>query len=77
MIISQDTYNKIVTTLYMVFCMAMFAWSYGTGRPLDLTNLSVLIAPILPHAIHILTQTGIVQAQIKKNGVVNGGTTHS
>lgn len=65
--ISDDTFNKFITLLYIVFCMIMYAWSFGTGKPLDLTNISILIAPILPHALHLVTQNRIAAKSIDAN----------
>lgn len=52
---SQDTFNKIVTTSLLLYAMIMYAWSFLIQRQLDIAGYSVLIAPVITHTIHLVT----------------------
>lgn len=54
MIISQDLFNKLVTSSLLVYCMIMYSISFVQNRPLDLNNFLILIAPLLTHTIHLI-----------------------
>lgn len=53
MSIPQDTFNKIVTLTLLVFFMAMYAWSFGTGKPLNLQSLAGFLIPVITHGSHL------------------------
>ena len=65
MSMSQDTFNKIVTMMLMVYCMGMFAISWYTGKSLDLNGFLILLAPILTHLGHVVTDMPREVAAIK------------
>jgi hypothetical protein len=64
----QETFNKIITISLMLYCMTMFSASWWTDKPLDLQSFAILIAPLLTHISHIVTQ-GVL---ITKNGNSGG-----
>lgn len=51
---NQDTFNKLVTLLLLVYCMVMFSWSQFTGRQLNLEGFLAFVAPIVTHTIHLI-----------------------
>lgn len=55
--ISQDTFNKLVTTTLLVYCMFMYTLSFITGKPLDLNSFLVLVAPLVAHTTHLIANT--------------------
>ncbi len=52
---SQDTFNKLVTSFLLVFCATLFTLAWWTGKAIDLRSFLVLIAPILAHTVHLVT----------------------
>jgi hypothetical protein len=71
---SQDTFNKVVTLTLLVFCMGMFFASWLSGKPIDLQSFLILIAPILTHSIHLITnkvtdRVATIQPT-QKNGII-------
>jgi len=81
---TDDTFNKILTLSLLLYVMVMYTISYITGKPLDLYNMFVFIAPLLNNTIHLVTRANVVQktieadtqkqvAQITANGRVTNG----
>lgn len=70
--ISQDTFNKIMTTILLLYCMIMYALSWYTGRVLDLQGFLILLAPILTHMGHLLTGSRKDIAVINQERISNG-----
>ncbi len=64
----QETFNKIVTISLLVYTMAMYTLSWWTGRQLNLNGFIILVAPLMTHLSHIITQ-GVI---ITKNGNSGG-----
>lgn len=52
---SQDMFNKVVTLTLLLFTMIMFALSWYTGKPIDLNGFLILIAPIITHTTHLVS----------------------
>jgi hypothetical protein len=65
MIIPQDTFNKIITIVTLTFMMVMYAWSFATGRHLDIVAIAGFLVPTVLHGSHLLYN-------IKTNGGSNG-----
>jgi hypothetical protein len=85
MMIAQDDFNKLVTITLMLYCMGMFAVSWYTGKQLDLNGFLILLAPILTHLGHVVTdmprEVASIKADASKQIAVtvqksNGGTNH-
>lgn len=53
--ISQDSFNKLVTAIMLLFAMAIFTLSWLWNRPLNLSDYSVLFAPVITHVMHLLS----------------------
>lgn len=52
---SQDTFNKIVTSSMLIFFMTMFALSWYTNKPIDLAAAATFLVPMVTHTTHIIT----------------------
>ncbi len=65
---SQDSFNKIVTTILLTYCMALYAVSWYTGKPIDLQGVLILLAPIVTHMGHIVADNRKEVVSIQKNG---------
>jgi hypothetical protein len=52
--ISQDLFNKIITSALLLYTMIMYTWSWAIGRPLDLNSYLILVAPLMTHTTHLL-----------------------
>lgn len=63
--ISDDTFNKALTLLLLLYVMAMYTISYFTGKPLDLYNLLVFIAPLFNNIVHLVTRANVQQKTIE------------
>ncbi len=68
--INQDDFNKVITSALMLFCMIMFAFSWYTGKLLDIQGFLILLAPIFTHLGHIVTDNTRAVATIKKEEAV-------
>ncbi len=68
MTIPQDTFNKLVTVVLLLYTMIMFTLSWWLGKPLNLESFFVLIAPLVTHTLHIVT--GSVDKKTTTNGHV-------
>lgn len=67
---SQDNFNKLVSTTLLVFCMIMFALSWYTGKNIDLQGFMILMAPILTHLGHLVVDNTYQLATIKKDTAI-------
>jgi len=63
--ISQDTFNKILTMLLMVFFMTMYVASWLTGKVVDWQLLLTFLIPIVNNAVHQLTATQVTTKNIE------------
>lgn len=57
--ISQDTFNKLITTSLLLYTMVMFSLSWYTGKIIDLQGFLILIAPMLTHTVHLVTDNRV------------------
>lgn len=53
--LTQDMYNKLITTALLVYCMFMFSFSWALNKPLDLQGFLILVAPLLTHVVHLVS----------------------
>ena len=51
----QDTFNKVITTSLLLYAFIMFTWSFIAGKSIDLNSYMVLLAPLLTHIAHLLS----------------------
>lgn len=51
---SQETFNKIIMIVLLVFFMIMYMISFVTGKPLDLKDLLGFFIPMIAHVGHML-----------------------
>lgn len=51
----QDLFNKLVTTALLMYAMVMYTLSWWLQKPLDLTGFMTLLAPILTHGLHLVS----------------------
>lgn len=76
---SQDTFNKLVTTFLMLFFACVYVYSLITGHTIDWQQLLGFIVPTINHIVHQIsgtqvqttvakTQADITVASINKNG---------
>ncbi len=65
--IDQDSFNKIVTLLLLVYCMGMFSASWYTGKTIDLQGFLILLAPIITHLGHLVADNRREVAVIQTN----------
>lgn len=66
---SQDTFNKLITTSLLLYAMIMFSLSWYTGKAIDLQGFLMLIAPMLTHTIHIITDNRVQVAKVTNGHV--------
>lgn len=64
MTISQDTFNKLITSTLLLYCMTMFSMSWYTGKAIDLQGFLMLVAPMLTHAIHLVADNRVAVKSI-------------
>jgi hypothetical protein len=55
MSISQDTFNKLITLMLLLYTMIMFSLSWYTGKALDLNAFLILVAPLITHTTHLIS----------------------
>ncbi len=68
---SQETFNKIVTIILLVYFMSLYAASWIMNKPVDIAGLAAFLVPIVTHGLHIVTQSSIERTTIKaKNGTL-------
>lgn len=67
---SQVAYNRLVTTILLLFFMVNYVLFYLTGKVVDWQVLVGFIVPTINHIVHQITQASIRNTEIKaKNGV--------
>lgn len=78
--ISQDTFNKLITTSLLAYTMVMFSVSWYTGKPIDLQGFLMLVAPLVTHTVHLIADNRIAAKTIDANTTTtvaaNGNGTH-
>jgi hypothetical protein len=52
---TQDLFNKLVTVSMLLYAFVMISVSFGLQRPIDLSSYMTLLAPVLTHVVHILS----------------------
>jgi len=57
---SQVIFNRIITMTMLLFFMGMYAYSFITGRPLDVAGLLAFTVPTTNHIVHQITQSQLV-----------------
>lgn len=68
---SQDTFNKLVTTFFLGSTMILVYLSWYFGKPIEITGFLSLMVPVLTHIAHIMIKSrdyGIAA----KNGKTEG-----
>lgn len=74
--ISQDTFNKMVTTALLVFFMVMYTISFLTGKTIDWQVLLGFIIPTVNHIAHQVTASQIQSKAVDKDiAVINASST--
>ena len=62
----QDAFNKLITTLLLLYAFIMFTWSFIVGKSIDLNSYMVLLAPLLTHIAHLLSNK--ISDKVGSNG---------
>lgn len=70
MITSQDTFNKLLTTLLILYAMVRSTLAWYLNRPIDITSEMILLAGIATHGIHLYSN------KIADKAGSNGAGTH-
>lgn len=65
--LSQDAFNKVVTTSLMLFFMVMYVVSFVTGKNIDWTGLLAFIVPTVNHIVHQVTASQIQTKNVDKD----------
>jgi hypothetical protein len=52
---SLDTFNKLITSVLLLYAMIMVTWSFVVGRSLDMSSYSALLTPVLMHIVHLVS----------------------
>lgn len=65
MTITDDTFNKALTLILLLYVMVMYTVSYLTGKPLDLYNLLAFLAPLFNNIVHLVTRANVQQKAIE------------
>lgn len=63
--ITDDTFNKMLTIILLLYVMVMYTVSYITGKPLDLYNLLAFLAPLFNNIVHLVTRSNLQQKTIE------------
>ena len=63
--ITDDTFNKALTLMLLIYVMVMYTVSYLTGKPLDLYNLLAFLAPLFNNIVHLVTRANVQQKTIE------------
>jgi len=58
-IMSQDTFNKIITLSLLLYCMSMYLLSWLFVKPIDLEGFLILITPLIAHTIHLVSNKAL------------------
>jgi hypothetical protein len=78
--IDQDTFNKMLTLITLVFVMILYTWSWVSGKPLDMAGLSAFLFPLLIHVTHLTSNAVNKKTEVSKiavtKDIVNGGVAH-
>lgn len=53
--LSQDAFNKLITLILLIFALIIISLAYAQNRPIDPTLYGALIAPIVTHSIHLMS----------------------
>lgn len=53
--ITQDIFNKMVTSSMMIFTMIMIVWSFASGKSLDPNIFLSLIPVAVVHSSHLIS----------------------
>jgi hypothetical protein len=67
--VSQDTFNRLITVAFLSSTMTLVWLSWWTGKPIDITSFLSLLVPVATHISHI-----IVRSKDHTTDVKNGKT---
>jgi len=61
---TQDTFNKIVTSVLLLFFMTMYILTWATGKTIDWNQLITFIVPGALHIAHLVSGTKVTTTNI-------------
>ena len=51
---NEGMFDRLLVVVLLVYSMIMYSASWFTGKPLDITSLTIILSPILTHSLNVI-----------------------
>lgn len=58
----QEVFNILVSAYLIVLCTVVFVLSWWFNKPVDISQLLIILAPLLPNIAHVISN-GLTRKQ--------------
>lgn len=64
---SEGMFDRLLVVVLLVYSMIMYSASWFTGKPLDITSLTIILSPILTHSLNVICRMSSSGKEDNKN----------